>query len=162
MALDPSKGKDAKVGDYQALVRLGRDKHGVLYVEAWLDRRDVATMCHQVVDTHRLANQGNDPVEAVALEVNGFQELLSIPFEQAAGDWPLPLVPLNNTTKKEVRIRRLSTYLAQKLFRFKRTPGTELLVQQMKDFPNGTHDDGPDALEMALRVAIQVFNERYS
>jgi hypothetical protein len=30
----------------------------------------------------------------------------------------------------------------------------------MKDFPVGDHDDGPDALEMALRLMIELFNEQ--
>jgi len=60
-----------------------------------------------------------------------------------------------------VRIRRLGPYLAQRKLRFKsRSPGTALLIQQMKDFPVGDHDDGPDALEMALRLMMELFNER--
>jgi hypothetical protein len=31
------------------------------------------------------------------------------------------------------------------------------LVQQLKDFPVGDHDDGPDALEMALRLSIDLW-----
>ncbi len=165
LALDPSKGKDAQVGDYQAFVRLGRDKHQTLFVEAWLERWDVTVMAEWLVELYRTKPHPNctDPVEAIGLEVNGFQELLSIPIEQAAQRYglALPIVPLNNTTKKEVRIRRLTPYLAQRQIRFRRTPGTQLLVQQLKDFPNGTYDDGPDALEFGLRVAIQVFNERF-
>jgi predicted phage terminase large subunit-like protein len=161
MALDPSKGKDAQVGDYQAIVRLGRDSNEVLYVEAWLVRMDVVSMCHELIEKYKEANQGNDVVEAVALEVNGFQELLSIPLADAAKDNPLPIAPITNVTPKPVRIRRHGKYLAARQYRFRRTPGTQILVDQLREFPNGTHDDGPDALEMALRVAIQVFNERF-
>ena len=39
MALDPSKGSDARRGDYSALVLLGVDRQGMLYVEADLARR---------------------------------------------------------------------------------------------------------------------------
>jgi hypothetical protein len=68
---------------------------------------------------------------------------------------------LGFATNKEVRIRRLGTYLAQRLFRFKRrSPGTALLVQQLQDFPVGDYDDGPDALEMDLRTMIDRWNER--
>jgi predicted phage terminase large subunit-like protein len=72
----------------------------------------------------------------------------------------LPTYGLNNTVNKEVRIRRLGPYLSQRLFRFKaKSPGTALLVQQLRDFPNGDHDDGPDALEMGLRLMIELFNK---
>jgi hypothetical protein len=38
--------------------------------------------------------------------------------------------------------------------RFRRnSPGTALLVEQLQTFPIADHDDGPDALEMALRLA---------
>ena len=68
---------------------------------------------------------------------------------------------LNNMTNKQVRIRRLGPYLAQRKLRFKsRSPATALLIQQMKDFPVGDHDDGPDALEMALRLMIELWNGR--
>jgi hypothetical protein len=46
--------------------------------------------------------------------------------------------------------------------RFKtRSPGTALLVQQLQDFPWGDHDDGPDALEQALRLMIELWNGRH-
>jgi predicted phage terminase large subunit-like protein len=73
----------------------------------------------------------------------------------------LPIYGINNMTNKQVRIRRLGTYLAQRQLRFKnRSPGTALLVQQMMDFPVGDHDDGPDALEMALWLMIDLWNGR--
>jgi len=71
----------------------------------------------------------------------------------------LPIYGLNNQTNKQVRIRRLGTYLAQRKLRFKsHSPGTALLVEQLRDFPVGDHDDGPDALEMALRLLIDLWN----
>ncbi len=73
----------------------------------------------------------------------------------------MPVYPIDNTANKQVRIRRLGTYLAQRKLRFKsRSPGTALLIQQMRDFPVGDHDDGPDALEMALRLMIELVNGR--
>ena len=58
---------------------------------------------------------------------------------------------------KQMRIRRLSPYINRRRVRFKRrSPGTNLLLQQLQDFPNGDHDDGPDALEMAFRGACEV------
>ena len=34
------------------------------------------------------------------------------------------------------------------------------LVEQTRDFPNADHDDGPDALEMALRLASELLFDR--
>jgi hypothetical protein len=39
-------------------------------------------------------------------------------------------------------------------------PSTRLLVDQIKDFPVGEHDDGPDALEMAIRLAAAMIEGR--
>ena len=39
LALDPSKGSDARRGDYSAFVMLGVDRQGMLYLEADLARR---------------------------------------------------------------------------------------------------------------------------
>lgn len=36
------------------------------------------------------------------------------------------------------------------------SPGTRLLVDQLRQFPVGNHDDGPDALEMAIRLAAEM------
>jgi predicted phage terminase large subunit-like protein len=76
---------------------------------------------------------------------------------------PVPIVQLINTVGKNIRIRRLGPYLGQKQIRFKsNSPGTKLLVDQLRDFPVSQHDDGPDSLEMALRVMIDIHNGRYA
>jgi predicted phage terminase large subunit-like protein len=157
-ALDPSKGKDAEVGDYSALVKLGRDKNGILYVEADLKRRPTPQLIADSVEMVRLFEP-----DAFSVETNQFQELLAAEFWRVAEQQKvhLPIFGINNQTNKEVRIRRLGTYLAQRLFRFKRrSPATALLVQQLMDFPVGDHDDGPDGLEMALRTMIEQWNAR--
>ena len=57
---------------------------------------------------------------------------------------------------KQVRIRRLTPWLSRRDIRFKaNSPGARLLVEQLRDFPHADHDDGPDALEMALRVMCE-------
>jgi predicted phage terminase large subunit-like protein len=156
LALDPSKGKDADVGDYSAFVRLGVDCHGVHYIEADLQRRPVPQIVADGVEHCRQFNP-----DGFAIEVNQFQELLAVHFLQAGQEEgvALPLFQVDKRTNKLVRIRRLGPYLEQRRLRFKtRSPGTALLVQQMKDFPVGDHDDGPDALEMALRLSIELWN----
>ncbi|MBY0527327.1 MAG: hypothetical protein K2R98_28280 [Gemmataceae bacterium] len=158
MALDPSKGRDARRGDYSAYVMYGRDAKGVEYVEADLKRRDTARIVADGVEHVRLFRP-----EGFAIETNVFQELLLPEFQRAGltQKVDLPIYGLVNTVNKEVRIRRNGPYLSQRRIRFKRrSAGTELLVQQLRDFPVADHDDGPDALEMARRLAIDLFNGR--
>ncbi|NLY02592.1 MAG: hypothetical protein GXY83_41465 [Rhodopirellula sp.] len=38
---------------------------------------------------------------------------------------------------------------------------TRLLVHQLEEFPVGDHDDGPDALEMAVRLAAEMLAPGY-
>jgi predicted phage terminase large subunit-like protein len=159
IALDPSKGRDARRGDYSAYIMLGIDGRGVIHVEADLARRPTP---HMVADGVALCLRFRPT--AFGVEANQFQELLCGEF---AGEFARRgighVVPaaIHNHANKLVRIRRLGPYLSQRRLRFlARSPSTTLLVDQLRDFPAGAHDDGPDALEMALRLAEDAWQER--
>ena len=157
IALDPSKGRESKHGDYAAFVMLGRDKEGVLWVEARLSKTHTA---EQLADTACELQRAFSP-DGFALESNGFQELLRIPFLQAAAKAGihLPIYQITNSVNKLVRIRRLGTYLAQGKMRFRAGCNhTRELVRQLRQFPVCAHDDAPDACELALRLAIELHN----
>lgn len=157
IGIDPSKGKDAKRGDFSAIVKLGRDRAGNLWVQADLQRRDTRKIVQDAVRAH--IDFGPD---AAVCEGNSFQELLAEDMgEEAERQGQVAdFHPIDNSVKKVVRIRRLTPYLSHGKFRFFDDPGTRLLVAQLRQFPIGSHDDGPDALEMALRAAIETFNMR--
>jgi predicted phage terminase large subunit-like protein len=63
----------------------------------------------------------------------------------------MSLQTLINTGNKILRVSALGPLLGSDMFRFRDTPGTRLLLDQLGEFPRGQHDDGPDALEMAVR-----------
>ena len=152
LALDPSKGSDARYGDYSAYVVLGVDQQGILYVEANLARRPTPQM---VTDGVSLCQQHQ--IDAFGVEANQFQELLAgefaAEFSRRRVRQATPLA-IHNYANKQLRIRRLGPYLSQRRLRFcSGCSSTQLLVDQLRDFPLGAHDDGPDALEMALRLA---------
>jgi predicted phage terminase large subunit-like protein len=156
LALDPSKGADAKIGDYRAFVKLGRNRNGVMFCEADLRRCSTDVITDESVEFVKTFQP-----DGFAVEINLFQELFIADMQRAAlaARIALHLHGVNNQVNKAVRIRRLGSYLSQRLFRFKaKSRGTDLLVQQLRDFPNGDHDDGPDALEMALRLMIELYN----
>jgi len=150
--LDPSKGSDARRGDYSALIFLGVDGQGHMYVDADLARRPIAQM---VTDAAEWCAHWR--VQAFGVEANQFQELLAEPLEAEFRRHGLAgLSPwlIRNLTNKLVRIRRLGPLLARRILRFRQgSAGTRLLVEQLRTFPIGDHDDGPDALEMAVRLA---------
>jgi predicted phage terminase large subunit-like protein len=152
MALDPSKGSDARRGDYSAFVMLGVAHNGLLYLEADLARRPTPQIVEDGVELCRRFRP-----HAFGIEVNQFQELLGADFAaEFIRQGMIGITPcsIENRTSKPVRIRRLGPLLAARRLRFKtNSPGTRMLIDQLKDFPIGDHDDGPDAAEMALRLA---------
>ena len=152
LALDPSKGTDSRHGDYSAFVVLGIDERGMLYVEADMARRPTPQI---VADGVALCKRHQ--VDAFGVEANQFQELLADEFAAEFSRRRIhhsPPLAIHNYTNKPMRIRRLGSYLSQHRMRFYQgSVSTRLLVDQLRDFPLGTHDDGPDALEMALRLA---------
>jgi predicted phage terminase large subunit-like protein len=54
---------------------------------------------------------------------------------------------------KRTRIEGLEPLIAQGRLLFSRQHVR--LLEQLRQFPLGAHDDGPDALEMAVRAAIR-------
>jgi predicted phage terminase large subunit-like protein len=153
IAVDPSKGKDAKRGDYSAIVFLGL-AGGKLWVDAMLGRWPVRQMCEVLVGMH-----GRYGADGVSLESNQFQDLIAPELDRVCGEKgipPLPIMLVNNAISKEVRIGRLGGYLSRDVLRIRPTQSTRLLVEQLREFPHGQHDDGPDALEMAIRLMQHV------
>ena len=141
---------------------MARDRDGLLWVEADLGRRPTSQI---VTDGTALAarfeRETDGRLDGFECEADQFQELLADQFvkhTRAAGV-QLPLYKqTTGGTPKEVRIRRLTPYLSSGLFRWRDTPGTRLLLEQLQSFPVGLHDDGPDALEYAIRLAVHLWN----
>lgn len=159
LALDPSKGRDARTGDYSAWIRLGVDTNGLLYVDADMARRPTPKI---IADGVRHVVEFNPNL--VAIEATQFQELLAGEFAAAllaAGLGATPVAPVEQTAPKEMRIRRIGPMLSQRRLKFTtRNASNRILIEQMRDFPNGDHDDGPDALELAMRVAGELLHGR--
>jgi len=155
--LDPSKGNHDKAGDYAAEVRYGRAGDGTEYAEADLRRLDADAIVARGVETVKTFAP-----DGYGIEENAFQHLFAPLFRSTAAKArvEVPLYLVNNTTPKVVRIRRLTEPLQRRCMRFRNTPGTRLLVQQLREFPLGEHDDGPDALEGARRLAIKLANAK--
>jgi predicted phage terminase large subunit-like protein len=149
IAIDPSKGDSDDSGDYQAqaIVSLGRD--GTLWVDCECRREPVPEMIERAVG---LARQYQP--HCLAVETNQGLNLLIPEFERCARAQKL-LVPLQSVEhygeSKVARIRRLGTYLSRGQIRVRNTAGGRMLVDQLRDFPRGDHDDAADALEIGIR-----------
>ncbi len=153
VCVDPSKGASDRQGDYCAIVFVGVLDRFV-YLDALLERIPL----DQIVRKTILFCDEKRP-HYVGFEAEQFQELLVHEFRrQCAGrklKWPLYEMA-SGGVPKVARIRRLSQYVINRELRFKAdSPGCRLLVDQLMDFPLAEHDDGPDALEMCMRLPMQ-------
>jgi predicted phage terminase large subunit-like protein len=154
IGVDPSKGRTDK-SDYSAFASVGLDYSGDLWVDCDMERRDV----HQIMCDGVRICRDFDP-HGVAFEGNMFQEVLADSFHQVCREasYMIPLHTIMNVQKKEMRIRStLTPFLARGEVHFRNTRGGRMLVQQLRDFPVGKYDDGPDAMEMAVSLLKQLY-----
>jgi predicted phage terminase large subunit-like protein len=146
-ALDPSLGKSAEKGDYSAIIVLGRDKQGLLYIlEADIARRSVDKQIRDV-----LAYAQRYKFVQFAIEANMFQELISqkVVEESRKASIYLNVKPIKNITDKLARIQCLYSSVKNGTLQFSRNH--KLLLDECRAFPKGRTDDGLDALEMSFR-----------
>jgi len=150
IAIDPSIGNESRDSDYSAIVFAGL-AGGVLYVDADIHRRPPGVLAEHAIAAYRHWNPTRFGVES-----NGFQSVLCTLLDlkcQMANIPPIPVVQITNSERKGVRIQRLDPYLDQSKIKLRRTDGSEILLEQLQMFPSRDyHDDGPDALEMAIRL----------
>lgn len=169
-AVDPSKGRDTRRGDYSSICCLMQTARPALkFVDADLKRRppgqiveDLFRFCEDPL--HRIRGGDLIGIEAVA-----FQEILHDLIMQYAADHldcalskflrsGNVLIPIRDTLPKHMRIRRLDGPLRRREFRFLNNPGTDLLLSQLRTFDGKAgkdqHDDGPDSLDMCQQLPL--------
>lgn len=152
IAVDPSLGKQDRRGDYSAIVLLVI-ADDLLWVQADLQRRSPQKL---IADTLVLCDQYQP--NFLGFEANQFQELLVHEFERVSRNaraLARGVFQIRNNVNKLLRIRRLGPYIVRRELRVIDDLGGRLLVQQLQEFPTGKHDDGPDALEMAIRLIME-------
>ncbi len=148
-ACDPSMGGGkSKNLDYSAIVILARHiKENIFYIlKADIKKRPPEELIQDIVNCHRGRN-----FSGFAMEANLFQSLFisSVRAQAFQEGVHTSIQPIYNTVNKEQRIKQIGNYLGWIIFR----KDHDRLLEQLSDFPMGSHDDGPDALEMALRCA---------
>ncbi len=149
-------GKDSKSGDFCAILSVfWRPKHRFLYVYTDMKRRPNGNIVDRIFELNEVYQY-----DAFAFETNGFQAVLAdtLVTKSAETHVNLPLVMVNHTKPKKVRIRRLGTYLEHRFIKFRDQSADSMAhIKQLKMYPIGDHDDGPDCLEMVI-FEINEFN----
>ncbi|MEO0588132.1 MAG: phage terminase large subunit, partial [Planctomycetota bacterium] len=143
----PSMGRDPTRGDHSAIVVIARHaRTRVDYVlAADIKRRNPADAIERLLQYTQMYQ-----VQSVVIEDNGFQQLLKEQVKSAAAGMGLRVyvTGVKNSANKHARIQLLEPVVMQGKLRFNRAH--TVLLEQLRQFPLAAHDDGPDALEMAV------------
>lgn len=151
-ALDPSLGKQNKARDPSAiLVGAFYRKAGRLdVVEASIRRRLPTIIIRDVIAFQRQYKCALWFVESVQ-----FQEFLrtQLMAEAVKAGVPLPARAVQPHADKDLRIEGLQPPIEAGMIRLH--PSQSVLLEQLRAWPQGDHDDGPDALEMLWTGAVK-------
>ncbi|KAA6404479.1 hypothetical protein DPQ22_09615 [Candidatus Tokpelaia sp.] len=157
-AVDPSLGKRGKQRDPSAILVGGIDKSGEYptmdIVEASIRKRTPDKIIEDI-----LAMQSRYHCQIWFVESVQFQEFLRTELMKRAlqRGIVLPAMPIIPNTDKALRIESLQPHVVMGAIRFHSSQRT--LIEQLTQWPDGDHDDGPDCLEMlwvnAIRFAAQ-------
>lgn len=149
-AIDPSLGKHGKGRDPSAILVGGIDRiTGELdVVEASIRKR-----LPDIIIADTIAMQREHRCLLWFVEAVQFQEFLrtTLMMQAAKENVALSAVPIVPTADKQLRIERLQPPIAAGLIRLHSTQAT--LIDQLQQWPNADHDDGPDCLDMLWQHA---------
>lgn len=153
--IDPSLGKTKK-SDYSTIVVLAKDtKAGYMYeARADIERRHPDKIIEDILETERwLRREFGRGFLKLGVETNQFQWFLKEQIAKASAKEGLylPIEEVNQNSDKVMRIETLQPYIKNSYIKF--NPRSKTLLEQLKVFPMGSHDDGPDALEGAVKLA---------
>jgi len=151
-ACDPSLGMAGKNRDYTAIVTLLKhEPTGHLYVlEADIRKRKPRETIETIIEYHRIRK-----FDKFAIETNQFQHFLASELERISEQQCvyINVKEIKHTSDKLGRIQSLQPLISTGTLKFSRSH--RVLLDQLRQFPKAAHDDGPDALEMAVDAARQ-------
>jgi predicted phage terminase large subunit-like protein len=148
-ACDPSMGKSMIKGSFSAIIVLGRDNEGNMYILfADIERRNTTKLVRDILAYHERFN-----FMKFGFETNGAQDLFIKDIEREGKKKGLlvPLESINNNGDKTERIHTLYNWIKNGTLRF--CKHHKALMDECRDFPFLKNMDGLDALQMATRVA---------
>ncbi len=151
-AVDPSLGKSNKHGDPSAIISIARGPNGILYVlDADIERRPPDKIIEDCIELYQRRN-----LSILGVETVQFQEFFKDQLLKSANERGLypPVHGIQQSKDKVMRIQKLQPLF--KSGRLKLQKKHKRLYEQLKFFPKADHDDGPDALEMAVAMVERI------
>lgn len=144
-AIDPSLGKKSKGRDPSAILIGGYDRlTGKMdLVEASIRRR-----LPDLIISDTIALQREYRCLLWFVEAVQFQEFFrtTLMVDAAKSGVGISAIPVNPQADKDLRIERLQPPISAGLIRLHSSQQT--LIDQLQQWPNADHDDGPDCLDM--------------
>ena len=149
-ACDPSLGKEGDSGDFSAIITIAiHAMTKTVYVfDADLARRRPSTTVEAILEYAKFRRYTN-----FGFESNQFQEIMADYLSQRADELRRELIveKVVNTTNKRVRIETLQPLVKSGKIQILRKH--RALIEEMRFYPKGGHDDGLDALQVAVNLA---------
>lgn len=163
MFIDPSL-KDAKHNDYASICWIGCGVDNKFYVLGFdIEQRKPSKTIAAIGEVYqRLQKQYEGKEIFCYMETVAFQQFLK---DQAVNELCTKgiYVPIMNYPQQRNKIERITSvekYLASGIILLRKNwellPGYKLAMEQLSAFPMGDHDDGPDSMEGAINIAIQM------
>lgn len=157
-ANDPSLGKNKK-SDTSAIITLAKDtQSGFIYVLfADISKRKPDQIIEDALEaSRRLKREYKRPYYRFGVETVQFQYYFAEVMRQRsaeAGEY-LPIQEISSTQNKDARIQSLQPFVKNGYVKFSKRH--KALLEQMFQYPMGKNDDGPDGLQMAVKIALDI------
>lgn len=150
-AVDPSLGKKGHGRDPSAILVGGYNRlHGTMDVlEASIRRRLPDIIISDIITFQRQYRCLLWFVESIQFQEFLRTTLMTTAAQQGVGISAIPIIP---NADKDLRIERLQPPMAAGLIRLNQTQQT--LIDQLQQWPDADHDDGPDCLDMLWQNAL--------
>ncbi len=149
-AVDPSLGKAG--GDYSAIIIIGMDSHGIIYILL----ADIQKRHPDVIINDTISHYKTHRPQTLGVEDNQFQEYFKdslvkrLSESEADSHLGMDVRGIHSHSDKILRIQSLQPDIKNGRVRFRRDQ--QMLIEQLVNFPSADHDDGPDALELAISL----------
>lgn len=157
-ANDPSLGKNKK-SDTSAIINLAVDLYsGYLYIEmASIEKRKPDQIIKDIFEANRrLKRDYGKGFYKFGVETVQFQYFFKEVMAQLSAELGeyIPIEEIQSTVNKMLRIESLQPYIKNGYIKFNAKHKT--LIKQLLEYPMGRNDDGPDALQMAVALALTI------
>ncbi len=148
LALDPSMGTDRKTGAFSALLYGLTDAQGTL----WIEDPMMLRMPLEMLQDQAVRTATRNSVQGFAVQIGKGQLPIATAIQQRMANGR-PIWGYDSLDPREVRIRiALSRLLAKGKIRIRETAHGKILAAQLRDFPLGSHADGPAALALMVHL----------